>query len=255
MKYSIVIVILTAVLTIRLGHAADASDFKAIGGSVLDKRGFAQWMDGKEMPVTQSAAKGGPLAVVWSPNSKPDWQGVKFGEGLARGVRHLRIGFTEELAMGSVLVRGGGVLSVLKMGAAYPGDLQNDSQWTPAERVANGQVSRNAVDNEGYALWSLPPGTKTRALRFSHAPAPGDPEMAGWLGGVWLLEQRLANVAPQAVAQSAARDDVSAKLIDESNNRQWQTWDNGEKGAALPISSERPEFITLSWPRAVSLSG
>ena len=79
--------------------------------------------------------------------------------------------------------------------------------------------------------------------------------MAGWLGGLWISEQRLANVAPQALVRSQARDDVSAKLVDESNNRQWQTWDNGEKGAALPISGEHPEFITLTWPKAVPLSG
>jgi hypothetical protein len=72
--------------------------------------------------------------------------------------------------------------------------------------------------------------------------------MAGWLGGVWILPERFGNVAPQALAQSAARDDASAKLVDESNNRTWQTWDNGEKGAALPVSSEHPEFVTLTWP-------
>src|SRR5437868_6274791 len=206
MKYNIVI--FTALLTVRLGHAAEASDFNPIGGSVLDKRAFAQWVDGKEIPIS---AKGGPLAVVWSLNSKPDWQGVKFGEGLAAGVRHLRIGFTEGLDIGSVLVRGGGVLSVLKPGSVYPGDLTDDSQWTPAARVVNGEVSRNPVDNEGYAVWVLPPGTKTGALRFSHVPTPGDRELAGWLGGVWIIEQRLANLAPQALAQSAARDDASAK--------------------------------------------
>lgn len=30
--------------------------------------------------------------------------------------------------------------------------------------------------------------------------------MAGWLGGVWINERRIGNVAPQALAQSAARD-------------------------------------------------
>lgn len=111
------------------------------------------------------------------------------------------------------------------------------------------------MGNEDYALWVLPPGTKTRAMRFSHAPAAGDREMAGWLGGVWITEACLGNVAPQALAQSAARDDASAKLVDESNNRQWETWDNGEKGAAFPISPEHPEFITLTWPKPVPLAG
>ena len=49
----------------------------------------------------------------------------------------------------------------------------------------NGKVAGREVDGEGYAVWVLPAGTKTRALRFSHTPAAGDWESAGWLGGVW----------------------------------------------------------------------
>ncbi len=36
--------------------------------------------------------------------------------------RHLRIGFREAIPVGSVVVRGGGMLSVLKPDAAYPGE-------------------------------------------------------------------------------------------------------------------------------------
>src|SRR5207249_2684146 len=113
--------------------------------------------------------------------------GVKFGEGRELGLRHLHIGFVQPIATGSVLVRGGGALSVLKANAAYPGDLADDSQWQPAERLTGDAASHAEVDNGGVALWVLPPGTQTRALRFSHVPAPGDREMAGWLGGVWVL--------------------------------------------------------------------
>jgi hypothetical protein len=240
----------------QLGAAEpDAARFAPVGGTVLDRAAFTQWVDGQQTSIPESAAKGGPGAVVWTAQGKPDWSGVKFGEGRAGGGRHLRIGFTESVTVGSVLVRGGGALSVLKTEASYPGQLGNDAQWIAAERLAGSAVSRKEAGNEDYALWILPPGTKTRALRFSHSPSPGDRETAGWLGGVWILEQRLGNVAPQALAQSVARDDVSAKLVDESNNHQWQTWDNGEKGAALPISPEHPEFITLMWPKTVSLSG
>jgi hypothetical protein len=167
----------------------------------------------------------------------------------------LRIGFAQDVTVGSILVRGGGVLSVLKPDAAYPGDLADDSKWLSADRLIDARVARKEVDNEGYALWVLPPGTTTRALRFSHSPAAGDREAAGWLGGVWIRQERLANVAPQAFVQSTARDDVSARLVDESNNRQWQTWENSEQGASLPISQEHPEVVTLTWPKAVPLSG
>ena len=162
--------------------------------------------------------------------------------------------FTEPITVGSVLVRGGGSLSVLRPEAAYPGDLSDDSQWMAAERLLNGEPSRKPVGREDYALWVLPTGTCTRALRFSHLPLPGDSEMAGWLGGVWVNEQRLGNVAPQAFVQSLARDDASAKLIDRAHN-DWSTWDNGEQGVALPISPEHPEIVTLTWPKPVTLSG
>ena len=253
MKHSLILLI-TLLAPLAGLHAADNS-FQPIGGASLDKAAFTQWVDGKEMPIAESEAKGGPSAVVWTANTRPEFRGVKFGEGRAIGVRHLRIGFTDSIAVGSVLVRGGGTLSVLKADAASLGDIAEDSQWVAAERLVDGEVSRQEVNQEGYALWVLPAGTKTHALRFSHSPNPGDREMAGWLGGVWILESRLGNVAPQALAQSVARDDFSAKLVDESNNRQWQAWDNGEKGAALPISSEHPEFITLTWPQAVKLDG
>ena len=207
------IAILAALLLVSpCVRAADTPVFQPAGGESLDQAAFTQWVDGKETPIADDAAKDGPYSVVWTAQKRPDWRGVKFGQGRAVGVRHLRIGFTEPITVGSVLVRGGGSLSVLKPDAAYPGDLADDSQWIAAERLLDGEVSRQEVGREDYAFWVLPPGTQTRALRFSHRPSPGDPEMAGWLGGVWINEQRLGNVAPQALAQSVAREDASAKL-------------------------------------------
>ena len=223
--------------------------------ALLDEAAFAQWVAGTETAIPATAAKGGPRDVTWTRDSRPEWSGVKFGEGREPATRHLRIGFAEPVAVGTVLTRGGGTLSVLKPGTPYPGNLADDAQWLPAERLVGAASSRAEVDEDGYGVWILPAGTQTRALRFSHDPAPGDREMAGWLGGVWVVAERWGNVAPQALAQSNARDDVSAKLVDESNNRTWQTWDNGEKGAALPMSPEHPEIVTLTWPQPVRLSG
>lgn len=249
-------ILLIALLVVPVGAVLRADDgLAAIGGTALDKSTFSQWLDGRETPISEAEAKGGPTAVVWTARTRPEFRGVRFGEGRAAGVRHLRIGFSESITVGSVLVRGGGTLSLLKADKVYPGDLADDSQWVPAERLVSGSASRLEVDNEGYALWVLPEKMKTRALRFSHVPQAGDREMAGWLGGAWILDSRLGNVAPQSVVQSVARDDVSAKLVDESNNRQWQTWDNGEKGAVQPISAEHPEFVTLNWPKPVALDG
>ncbi len=248
------IIVVALVLSPQVLRGAD-NGFEPMGGATIDKSAFTQWVDGRESPIAEADAKGGPSAVIWTAQTRPEWPGVKFGEGRTAGVRHLRLGFTGPLVVGSLLVRGGGTLSVLKSDATYPGDMADDSQWVPAERLLHDSSSQEEVDNEGFALWVLPANMTTRALRFSHVPQPGDREMAGWLGGVWILEARLGNIAPQALAQTVARDDVSARLVDESNNRQWQTWDNGEQGAALPISPEQPEFITLTWPQVVKLDG
>lgn len=243
-----------ALISLPLPLAAQAP-FAAVGGDVLDPAAFTQWLDGAESPIAASEAKEGPKSLVWSNGHRPDWRGVRFGEGRSFGPRHLRIGLTQAVPVGSVLVRGGGSLSVLKSDAAYPGNVADDSQWLAAERLLDGQVSQAQAGTEDYAIWTLPAGTQTRALRFTHQPAPGDRESSGWLGGVYVLANRFGNIAPQAICQTNQRDDVSAKLIDRTNNRQWLTWNNGEEGAALPVSPEHPEYITLTWPRAVELSG
>ncbi|WP_395737586.1 hypothetical protein [Prosthecobacter sp.] len=233
-----------------LGAALHAQDFKPLDFALLDHAAFAQNVAGKESHHTT-----GPQAVVWTQKSRPDFRGIKFGEGRETGSRHLRIGFARPIPIGSVLVSGGGTLSVLKASATYPGDLNDDTQWQPAERLVNGASSHAEVAAGDYALWLLPPATETRALRFSHTPAAGDREMAGVLGGAWMVPERLGNVAPQSLVQSRARDDASAKLVDESGNKTWQAWDNGEQGAALPISPEHPEIVTLTWPASVPLHG
>jgi len=233
-------------------QAAEPALLQAVGGNLLDDKTFTQWVDGTESAIE---AEGGPQYVVWGAQGKPHWRGVKFGAGRVAGVRRMRIGMTEPVTIGSVLVRGGGSLSVLKAGVAYPGELSDDSQWVPAERLLDGALTTQEVPEDNYAMWVLPAGTKTRALRFSHTPSPGDSEPAGWLGGVWMLKERWGNIAPQALAQSVARADASAKLIDESHNGTWRTWQNSEQGAAFPVSPEHPESVTLTWPKAVTLSG
>ena len=189
------------VLLTALGLLTPSASF-AIEAALLDKAAFAQSIAGQETPVPES-----PTSVVWTEQGKPDWRGAKFGAGRESGFRHLRIAFTKPVTVGSVLVSGGGALSVLKEDVNYPGNLADDSQWLPAERLVNGATTQAEVLEGQYALWVLPSGTQTRALRFSHQPAPGDREMTGVLGGVWLTEERLGNVAPQALVQSRARDE------------------------------------------------
>ncbi|MEA3212271.1 MAG: hypothetical protein QOE70_5328 [Chthoniobacter sp.] len=219
----------------------------------LDAAVFAEWNgDGGER--TLASEKDGPKQALWTRNSRPDLRGVTFGESAAPGIRHLRCGFKTPVAVGSVLVRGGGQLSALKTGAAYPGDLARETDWLPAERIKSAEISHEEVGREELAIWTFPPGTTTRALRFTHLAPASDTKYGGWLGGALIWPDRLANIAPQAQAVASAGDEVVAKINNEKDES-WKTWDNGKEGAAQPVSPEHPEWLMLVWPRAVLLSG
>lgn len=237
----------------------------------LDPEAFSEWVDGKESRLEKP-----PQTVVWTTTTPIRYNGVDYGESRSMATRHLRIGFREAIPVGSVMVGGGGSLSVLKPDAPYPGNPADESQWTPAVRVRvesptnpmeetpipvrtnqmpESGASTAEVVRDDYGLWTLPPGTRTRALRFSHTPRPGDKTSAGFLGGAWILKDRLGNAAPQGQVASRARADFSARLVDESNDGIWDAWDNGENGAAQPISESNPETFTIHWNRAVELRG
>jgi hypothetical protein len=217
----------------------------------LDPAAFAQWCAGQETAISAEAARQGAQEVLWTADSRPEWRGVEFGTERTAGVRHLRLGVREPIRVGTLLVRGGAVPCVLKADAAYPGDLANDSLWTPAERLPRTSPS----SREDYDIWVLPANTNSRAIRFTHLSAPADTNPAGWLGGVALLSDRMANVAPQGAVFTASRPEAASRLIDQTNDRQWMPWDNGEKGGPVRISPEHPEIITVTWPEPVRLRG
>jgi hypothetical protein len=199
--------------------------------------------------------KNGPRHVVWTQTTQPEWDGVTFGESKTPGVRHLRIGWKAPLPAGTVIVRGGGQLSVLQPTAPFPGRLDVEADWFPAHRLKKSQLSRDEVGREKYALWILPPDTRARALRFTHTSVPIDRSYAGWLGGVYVLPQRLANITPQSVASASGNNDKTLKLINENNDETWDAWDN-EPGTNAPvISSSSPAWVMLSWPKPVKLCG
>ena len=132
---------LTSLLSTFSARPALAQDGSAspletpIDLALLDRDAFCQWVDGREIAVPETEAKGGPRDVVWTRDGRVEWRGVRFGEAASPGVRHLRIGLLNPIAIGAVLVRGGGRLSVLKPDAEYPGNLGDDAQWLPAERI------------------------------------------------------------------------------------------------------------------------
>ena len=217
----------------------------------LDAAAFAEWSDGKETSVD---AKGGQQKILWTDSTASDWGGISFGENKIPGIRHLRLAWKTPVTTGTVLVRGGGVLSVLKADATYPGDLSDDSQWLAAERISGNGVTAAEVGYEEYAAWILPPGTITRALRFTHDAVSSDPKYEGRLGGALVLAGRFSNMAPQAIASASVMDEKAALINNRSNDNMWQTWRNGEEGAAQAVSPEHPDWLQLTWPEKIPLA-
>lgn len=224
-----------------------------LDAAVLDPDAFVEWVDGAEKAMNE---KRGPAHVVWTRTSQIEWSGVRYGDSKTPGDRHLRIGFKAPIRIGSVAARAGGRLSVLRSDALYPGDMKNENLWIPAERLGrNNEVGGGEFGEDEYATWILPPGTITRALRFTHTARPSDPKYACYLGGVHVLRERLANIASQALAITASRNEAAAKINDGTNNGTWGAWDNGKEGRVAEISKENPETILLVWPGSVTLRG
>ena len=190
---------------------------------LIDLSAYAEWVDGIERSLDTQRRELAPQWVLWTNarNVKPGHSGMTFGDSKSPGARHLRIGFREAIPVGSVVVRGGGMLSVLKADADYPGDLSDDSQWIAAQRLVDAKPSRNPILEtrvgralrQGVGLWTLPPGVKARAIRFTHVAQPADESYAAHLGGVMVLADRLTNLAPLAYATAGSNQKHVAKII------------------------------------------
>ncbi|WP_075086761.1 hypothetical protein [Verrucomicrobium spinosum] len=179
---------------------------------------------------------------------------MTFGDSSTPGARHLLVQLKVPTAVGTVIVRGGGRLSVLKEGVAVPGRPAEEGEWISAERLSAAKPGSEEVAKDELATWVLPPGTKTSVLRFTHEAQASDPKYAGWLGGAIILQERYANVAPQAQVAVSSQEEAAGKLTN-SQDEQWKTWDNGTEGATQVVTSERFEWVMLIWPQAVKLVG
>ncbi|MCD0490328.1 hypothetical protein LPB86_18975 [Pedobacter sp. MC2016-14] len=226
----------------------------------LDPAAYADWVDGNEKPVMAKEEKAKtPQWVLWTDKTQPGHSGVTFGFSKKSGPRHLRIGFHTAIPVGSIIADGGGRPSVLKPGAAYPGNMADETQWIPAKRLADGQVSDKELDKSDYGIWVFPAGTKTRALRFSHVPDASDGAYEGFLTGALLAEERFSNISGQAIT-SAKSSNQRAKLLNNGLTDNWAAWENIDYKEASPanqpvISAENAEWILLTWAQPVKISG
>ena len=224
----------------------------------LDTAAYAQWADGAETRVQAKDIKAKlPQHVIWTDQTEPGYGGISFGDSRQTGARHLRIGFHTAVAIGTLLTEGGGRPSVLKPGIAYPGNLNDESQWITAQRLVNGVISGKEVLRGEYGLWVFPAGTTTRAIRFTHQPAASDESYEGWLGGALVTTERFTNRAEEAVV-SAKTSNQRARLLVNGATDSWNAWatrDEKEPAPAIApvISTENPDWILLTWKQSVEL--
>jgi hypothetical protein len=241
--------LLRGVLMIALlvGGARAADLQTPISASQIDAAAYKEWVDGAERPVSDQANEGARW-VLCTRDSKPGYTGQVFGKSKNAGVRHLRIGFTTAIPVGTVFIKGDAV-SVLKPGAAYPGDLGDDRQWIPAQ-----PAPAWSGNNRELSTWVLPPGTTTRALRFTHVSKPADKDYHGWMAGAFVLAERYENIATQAEASASDHPELVAKLTNLLGD-EWLSWDNAEHGAKDVVSPEHPVWVMLTWSEPQTIAG
>ena len=97
--------------------------------------------------------------------------------------------------------------------------------------------------------------TATRPLRFTHTAKLVDAKFSGYLGGAYVLAQRMVNVAPQALASTDANIEAAGRINDENANGTWHAWDNGPRGGVQTVSPQHPVDVMLIWPRPVTVAG
>ena len=94
-----------------------------------DLDALVEWVDGAARPRKES-----PRHVLWTQTSAPEWNGLRFGDSKAAGLRHLKLTFKKDLEAGSLLAQGGGRASALKPGAA--GACAALAKWTPGQSLS-----------------------------------------------------------------------------------------------------------------------
>jgi len=231
-----------------------------ISAADLDSASFAEYVDGQEKKIEAADAKdrsASPQWLIWTQTDGGGHSGRKFGESKKPGFRHLRIGFLSEKPVGSIMMSGDNKVSVLKPGAAYPGNLADESQWLQGERISKDKISSEEPDKEGNLfIWNLPAGTKTRALRITHEAQESDKTYNGYIGGVYVLPERFANIAPQAQSVTRSSSEKAGRIINQSTDGFWGAWENMNSEDSRPkLISEDPEWMMLAWQRPTPLRG
>ena len=137
--------------------------------------------------------------------------------------QHLRLAFTDPQAIGTLILPDTVEVGALKADAAFPGDLDDDSQW----------ISFAASEGALRTLTAPAGQAATRALRFTFRNEGGKP-WRGALRGAHLLLRRFDDVTEDATF-SASSGQVDA-------HGKWETVREN------PITPENPASMIVAWP-------
>jgi len=256
MKIPILALIVGVALPVSIFADSEPVDKMITDANSLGAVTYTEWVDGAEKPIVLLDQKGEAkqLHYLWSKTTPIDYH-PQYGDSKTPGVRYLRIGFQKEVTAGSILVRGGGEVSVLKPGAAGPGNVTDDSQWIPAQRIKAGKVTGEEAGIDDEVLWTLPTAVTTRAIRFKHTTQTSDRSFGSMVAAA-IFPGRWANTAPQAIAAASATEQHANRLNDETADSRG-TWENisSRDGDRPKTVEEDPEWAMLVWPAPVKLQG
>lgn len=158
---------------------------------------------------------------------------------------HLRVCFTRQVKLGTVIGGGGWTVSLLRDETDYPGDVEDDSQWESVPEVP-GQA--------GLRVLPLPEVTTTRAVRLTKTRRlEKDQKQKPRLAGLVLLKERLHTLTPEATAFASSEAVSNQK---EREQRGVQNLIDGGQWVANrgeTISPEHPQWVVLSWDRPVRI--
>ena len=215
-----------------------------------DRQNDSVWLAGRLSP---SPTRDGGTRVLWTDKSAPSAGELEFAADRKLGPRHLMLVFKQDVPVGTVLMRGNTRLSVLRPGIRGQANPADESHWIPGERLDGSAVTQGQpADGDALVAWVLPPRTSTRAIRLTHEPDVTAQTFAGRVGGLYVIGDRLANVAPQGrVRVSANMKD--AQLLTDGRHNGWKGWSNEPADGATEVSEGQPQWVRIDFPEAVQL--
>ena len=223
----------------------------------VDVAACAEWLDGETKPRPDAAQ----LLVTQGKTSRVIYS-LPFGRSPKAGVRHLRLGFTEALPVGTIYLNSGCVsIAALKSTAAYPGDLANDADWEPLTCLQGEAAAAPVSKGRTVSFWYGPKDLRTRALRITAQVAPTDPvddggNRQGRLAALYVFGERLFDVAPYGTADASENAREAERLINglaEDWNRWGATTGSGASATVAWLAPVTTRFVGLGQPFATKM--